>query len=876
MAKEFLPLDRQRDAKKFERINRWRDPSQSRREAALEARSPDDKSVDDFLDTLRVQAQTGRRQQRFNGHIQEFMDGAVIPRDVDFTLRHFLGLERGTIDDHNKGGWRKTERPFNLVALTQEFDCSRKTAADLMVAASLWESHYDCKVLLEHFDEWEFLQKSGVQIEQLREIFPDTRRLNQVTEAAFRRVLPLIAERAQFNGMLRMIQFGLVDFADLLKATFGNEPRRAEFKTYFQSQKIDDALSALSSYEVLFGQMDQSEFLQFFPNWAEAKDFNRYFYETRYKFPRPPEPDQAPVPQPQHITPDEEAHIPVVPDMVTPPVVPPPVAPRDPVETIMAAAPIPQSVPQKETVSTLQRHWKKVAGALALVATLATGAEWLRNHSSEDSFGPKVDPQTEVDRTQQRERQRHIEVLQQPRLSEPNNLASEVRAEQGGELPLFDPPFRGLILDRVYNTITAKPNRVLGYQPERAFNPADIEIDPEDSTVHTVAYLEERQSFILNPPEIGTVDPASIYIKGYDQTDFDIIAGAAEQGALGRFEVRLHEAPTKPFYVVYQMTAGHNSAGEYRYHGENQSTPKLEHASLLKEVQALGLERTTTETDYDFALRAQDMIVQKYYYPQSAEENKLPFTEAVSRRIGDCDVANTVLLAALHHNKIDAVLVGGMSGGTPHGEIMAFLREPNGSKTVKVLDATPGKLTSAGREAVRTQSINRPPQTSESAPAAPRSEQSRVSEPSMLQQVIAEYKAQHTVKAEEPKNIVTVQEYVAGKKTEQPVPLSQAVAQEKMPAVAEVAPAEWQAMQRGIYGYAEYLLQRNGVEPTTGHIVQTMHAFIDLLQAKQIIPPSESAEHWSKQIDQRRAYELKRVIQTQLQRDPDFITKNLH
>lgn len=875
MAKEFSPLDKQTNASKFERINRWRDPSQSRREAELEARSPDDKSVDDFLDALRVQAQTGRRQQRYNrGHVQEFMEGAVIPRNIDSTLRNFLGLERGQIDDRNKGGWRKTERPFNLVALTREFDCSRKTAADLVVATSLWESHNDVKILLEHYEDWTFLQDSGVQMEQLRELFPDTRRLNQVTEAAFRRVIPLIAERAQFNGMLRMMRLGMVDFADLLKDTFGNERRRAEFITYFQSQKIDDALSVLSSYEVLFGQMDQTEFLQFFPNWAEAKSYNRYVYEDRYKLPRPPEPVQEPEspPQPEAVIEDERVPIPVVPDVVTPPAVPSPVAPVVPLEPIVATP----TAPQKETVSTLQRHWKKVARALALVATLATGAEWLRNQSSEDSFGPKVDPQTEVDRAQQRERQRHVEVLQQPRLSEPNNLASEVRAEQAGELPLFDPPFRGLILDRVYNTITAEPNRVLGYQPERAFNPADIEIDPEDSTVHTVAYLEERQSFILNPPEIGTVDPASIYIKGYDQTDFDIIAGAAEQGALGRFEVRLHEAPAKPFYVVYQMTAGHNPAGEYRYHGENQSTPKLEHASLLKELQALGLERTATETDYDFALRANDTIVQKYYYPQSAEENKLPFTEAVSRRIGDCDVANTVLLAALHHNKIDAVMVGGMSGGTPHGEIMAFLREPDGSKTVKVLDATPGKLTSAGREAVRTQSINRPTQPSESRPATPRSEQSRVSEPSMLQQVIAEYKAQHTAKAEEPKNIVTVQEYIAGKKTEQPTSLSQAAVQEKLPVVAEVTPAEWQAMQRGIYGYAEYVLQQRGVEATTGHIVQTMHAFIDLLQAKQIIPPSESAEHWSKQIDQRRAYELKQVIQAELQRNPDFITKNLH
>lgn len=64
---------------------------------------------------------------------------------------------------------------------------------------------------------------------------------------------------------------------------------------------------------------------------------------------------------------------------------------------------------------------------------------------------------------------------------------------------------------------------------------------------------------------------------------------------------------------------------------------------------------------------------------------------------------------------------------------------------------------------------------------------------------------------------------------------------------------EWNALRRGLYGYSEYLLQREGLLPKNPErrawaVNDTMRWLITKLQSDGVIPPGADPYEWSKDI----------------------------
>jgi len=786
---------RQHRGRDFTTINKYQDPRQARLQA--EPQSPEDAEVSVWLSRFTESVKSGKRQTEFGPQkLNEFVEGVVIPENIQYEIAKTFGGQTDRFQD--KSDRHDNPKPFNLKTLTTELGCSRKDAATLLSFIILLHAKYDIGLALKSPQIYKNL---GMSIDEtaLRNFFRSEDFINTVTNRALENSLPVLASQAGVDGVHHIIDylhiFQFKPDETKLRAAFGTPARRVEFRHFMQAD-LKLGLEVLPTYEFLFGVISSAEFEVLFPNWQTLDNLQVSIYRQKYNFNQP-------------VANQLDSPITLHPDIK--PLVP-------------AVSEVPQAKPRVDTalnLPSLRSTLKWGAVAVTLCTGLATAAFevgkslWQSNRGETADHHEPLPPKGPYTFKPSLEQRHEIDS---------NNAgeATEQSVERGDFVA--EPTMHGMRATAVFTTI--EPNGGVLYEPEHAFTPDFSSFS--NATPHVVAERVFAQGHVLYPPELGAVDPTSIYLDGYTTDDYTVTAG--EQG---RYAVTLKTPPTEPFKIVY--TVNEWPIDSVRYHGDKPTLPEINNPELVAHIRVEGLKPYPQEDELSFAIRATSAIQSEYRYPRTKEEKGLGFNDAVQQHIGDCDVSNQELMAVLLSNGIDAELVADLApvpGREKHAQVRALVHFEDGSTVLLSLNATPGEYTTAGDRAAAAQ------------------REIQAAETSGLSANLSEEQAELAA---------LIKKYEAGKTTTPEPVRAKSLSQHPVELITE---SESRAFENGLYGYADYLLRHSySILPTDRAervrlTTEVMWQVITELKYKQIIPAQQNPLEWSQHIDSQRARQV--------------------
>lgn len=806
---------RQNKGKDFAAINAQQDPKQAKRQAeAAEPQSPEDVEASAWLSRFTESVKNGKRQTEFSAKkLNELAEGVAIPKNIKYEIEKTFGGKTDRFQD--KGDHYRHPKPFNLKTLTTELGCSRKEAAAVLSFIILLHAKYEIGLALR---SPEIYKNLGVNIDEaaLRSFFRSEDFIGAVTNQALEGSLPVLAAQAGADGVHHIVNYLQIfhfkpDEAKL-KEAFGTPARRVEFRRFMLAD-LKPGLEVLPTYEFLFGAVSSAEFATLFPNWRTLDGRQTDIYRRKYGFDQPVA---------------TQVESPAVSNQPIEPAIAEPELP-----TVPTISEVPQSRPRVDTAPNLpglRSTLKWGAVAVTLCTGFATTAFEAGKSVWQSARGESADHHepspTKVAAQERRSREGSYTSI--PRLEQRHGIESNnISPEDDNQIEYGDfvaePAMHGMRATAVFTTI--EPDGGMIYEPDHAFAPDVVDLNLSPSTNHIVAERVFAQGNVLYPPELGAVDPTSIYLDGYTTSDYTVTAG--EQG---RYAVTLNTPPTEPFKIVYVVKELQTDV--VLYNGDKPTLPEINNPELVEHIKAHGLKPYPEEDDMSFAIRATSTIKSEYRYPRTTEEKGLGFNEAVREHIGDCDVSNQELMAVLLSNDIDAEVVTDfvpVPGREKHAQVRALVYSKEINDTVLLsLNATPGEYTSAGDRA-----------------AAAKTEAHPIEAPDVSQDQ-AELSA-------------LIKKYEAGKTT-----VAEPIKAEPVPAqpFEPVSESEARAFERGLYGYADYLLRHShSILPTNKAervrlTTEVMWQVISELEYKQLIPAEQNPLEWSRHIDEQRARQV--------------------
>jgi hypothetical protein len=242
--------------------------------------------IDDYLERIK----TGERHDKNSYEAaMSFVEGAVVPKHIASRINRFVGS-----DELGEDYTRIKEQPFNLKTVTGELGCSRSKAADVVAFVTLLDEKYTLGRVLELRDQgnFEHLQAMGVtkdEAETVTRVMKDKDHIDYLVKTFFLRSAPVLAENTTSEALLKEFAYKMRIHCPRLRKEmqkfFADPIRQKECREIIVGLapgSIDEAMSLLPTHEYLFGEIDKNEFLTLFPNWQEAKDYNRYYYVRKY------------------------------------------------------------------------------------------------------------------------------------------------------------------------------------------------------------------------------------------------------------------------------------------------------------------------------------------------------------------------------------------------------------------------------------------------------------------------------------------------------------------------------------------------------------------------------------------------------------------
>lgn len=780
---------------------------------------------------------------------QQILEGVILPRHVESELRYFFGKNREAFKDLSSNG------SFDIDAFASALECSKEEAQQVMAFFVLFKNKYDIINLFEHYEGpgWEHLKEKHVDIDRLKDVFRNEEFYNSITDIVLEKSLPTLVKNIGPSQLLDFVHhlrvFKFYDFAneadeismhrlDTLRQA--GEQKKEELRAYLKSLDIKSALRSLQSYEILFGQVSLEDFLELFPNWHEANSFTRSYIMRKYSLDQPSEFDSTTLDDEEEAISDKDLSV------------------KGQQETTKPADlwfDQPDDLAGRAQGAGKSRHRNMAFVAAALVGALTVAGGFLSENGKGDREHDHIEAKTESKRFT------FVPRLENDHVTSVDNMRAEfenIEANSANESNDFVsvPKFTGMLATDVFTSI--RENGKLAYEKGYEFSPNPDNIDDENAVRYTFAQRVFAQGVILYPPELGKVDIDTLYLEGFSDEDYTV-----EKGPGGRYRVKLNAPPKDPVLVAYDVLAV-KAYERVEYEGEEMSVPVVQDPDLKNLNQHWGVNLREEGGNMQLAVKLEGMVRDAYRYPQTDQEKELSFDEARTKKIGDCDVSNLELMALLHQNGIPAVLVADYNpvpGRRPHAEVRAVVVNEHGNQFVVKLNATPTGFTEHGVENIARASTG----TQEN--------KSMVEQftPSADRKVLLDL-------------ISRRDQEVLSQSVEQGASIPLPNQKDLFSRVNEFGHDSVEKnyihrlFERGIWGYAEYMLARSGFlvgdqivdKQNIAYLTQDLLFF---LQEKHVIGLDEDPYDWSRSIDLEKAQEIRFLVDTEF--PMERIHKNL-
>ncbi|MFH1536751.1 MAG: hypothetical protein ABID45_02065 [Patescibacteria group bacterium] len=841
--------------------------------------------IEEWLNNFNAQIQTGEQQSdHTNRRFEEFIAGKPLPKFVHSIVNRALGKSELV----KSRPYKLQDQPYNLVGISKSLGCTRKEATNLVAFSVLLDDRYDLNAM---FNRPESIKKYNpdLDIDAIQKYFISMHRVDKLISTSLKRAIPVLNEHASIHGvheLWRKLTFRnqfQEKNSEIIKASFANKKWKQEYTDYLSNpdEEISSRVAMCNSYEFLFGELTKDEFLEFFPNWREIDKFRgrkyiqRYLLDTTYDVPKwelrkekvelPPRPIK-PIPATDLVIDDATAVTP----KPTEPSLPKQPGSKEPMRLNLLTPPELQALDRRQKRALQKAIKRGILGAVigtTLLGAAAVGTfayrlagkqreqERIENVEKTEKAKNQIKARmAQLDRAEElKGKHTFIPDIEQSATTNAHNLNPDRKIGTAPEIKNYysAPHFNSHRATEIFTTVNPDNPGESKYNPDFAFIPQPEKINTSNSTTYTIGERVYAQGIILYPPELGKVDPSSIYVPDHKSDEFSI-----EEGEGGRFRVTLNEPSAKPLIVIYQVQKVRDGF-DIPYNAELPPAPEEKPQTEKARSNVFGIERLPDEDEYNFAIRAKHILRSEYRYPATRAEKQLSYEDATTQLIGDCDVVNTDLLKIYNENGIRAELIiddNPVPGREKHGLVRALLfSQEHGGYVVVSLDATPYKRTSAGRqESSRGQSSSSGSSTSSHEPN-PLTEE--------LKEAVQDYDQNQEARLEEQKTLLMIDEEMDPNK-ELELPRSMTVEIPKEERIErEITDKEWNALAGGLYGYAEYKLAQAGRLPSEKNqrirlTSEIMHLIIDGLALDGIIEPGEDPYEWSKKIDKARAIQI--------------------